>query len=185
MRKIQFRFCVGASRSRWPSASRAEPTTAPKIHSRSFSTSVGPTRILKFALISTSNGIKSADILGSKPNPMKGTKGVLKLDDASKISEQEKHWFVRLLNQQEETMTLEVTSPPDCPVGIWNIQIETTQVNSTANPTTFDYGNDVYILFNPWNTSKSSPHILFSNNLFTFQATWFTCRKKGCWTNTS
>lgn len=61
-----------------------------------------------------------------------------------------------------------MSSPPDCPVGIWNIQIETSMLNPTSEPLVFNYENDVYILFNPWNCSKVQGDIV----IFLFQATF-------------
>lgn len=47
-------------------------------------------------------------ILGEKPNPIKGTKGIVKLNDFAARFEEGRYWSVKLLHVQEETITLEV-----------------------------------------------------------------------------
>lgn len=47
-------------------------------------------------------------ILGEKPNPIKGTRGIVKLNESVQRFEDGKHWSVKLLNIYEKTITLEV-----------------------------------------------------------------------------
>lgn len=47
-------------------------------------------------------------ILGEKPNPIKGTKGIVKLNESVQRFEEGKHWSIKLLNVQEKTISLEV-----------------------------------------------------------------------------
>lgn len=45
--------------------------------------------------------------LGEKPNPIKGTKGIVKLNERVQSKGQ---WSIKLLNVHEKTITLEVQS---------------------------------------------------------------------------
>lgn len=46
--------------------------------------------------------------LGETPNPIKGTKAVVKINEPGQRFEEGKYWSVKLLNAHEKTITLEV-----------------------------------------------------------------------------
>ncbi|KAK9887114.1 hypothetical protein WA026_020561 [Henosepilachna vigintioctopunctata] len=87
---------------------------------------------------------------GPTPNPLKGTKGIVLLT-STKIEEQDdKLWYGNILAKGEDTITVEVAIPSSVPVGIWKLQIETSDVKSPENKKVYDYESEIYILFNPW-----------------------------------
>lgn len=90
---------------------------------------------------------------GNKPNPIKGTKATMRVVP-NKKSENKKEWHAEILSESADTLSLEVHAAPDCPVGNWTFQIETSAENSTLPPSIYNHISDVYILFNPWNCSK-------------------------------
>ncbi|XP_041984352.1 hemocyte protein-glutamine gamma-glutamyltransferase-like [Aricia agestis] len=64
----------------------------------------------------------------------------------------DKHaWSAKILDVQEDnTVSFEVSTPVTLPVGNWALRVVTRLKGSDAR-VIFDYDNDLYILFNPWN----------------------------------
>ncbi|XP_017784888.1 PREDICTED: hemocyte protein-glutamine gamma-glutamyltransferase-like [Nicrophorus vespilloides] len=89
---------------------------------------------------------------GKNPNPIKGTKVSIRLDPKRTDPEDHNNWYAGFLGRSADSITLEVSAPVQCPVGIWSLQVETSRANSTLPPTMFDYESEIYILFNPWNS---------------------------------
>ncbi|KAJ3662928.1 hypothetical protein Zmor_007242 [Zophobas morio] len=87
---------------------------------------------------------------GPTPNPIKGTRAVIKLNTTRKRIEGENFWGANILDSSSD-LILEVYSPTSTPVGVWKLEVETSLVNSTLPPSVYKHENDFYILFNPWN----------------------------------
>ncbi|CAH0764573.1 unnamed protein product [Diatraea saccharalis] len=63
----------------------------------------------------------------------------------------DKHsWSAKLIDVQGNTLSFEVNTPVGLPVGSWALRVVTRQKNSTAREV-YDFDQDLYILFNPWN----------------------------------
>lgn len=90
---------------------------------------------------------------GPFPNPIKGTRGVVVIDATKKrrIDDEQKLWLANVVNSDSETISLQMFAPPSIPVGLWNLQIETSILNSTEEPKIYNHENSFYFLFNPWN----------------------------------
>ncbi|RZC42409.1 hemocyte protein-glutamine gamma-glutamyltransferase [Asbolus verrucosus] len=88
---------------------------------------------------------------GQNPNPIKGTRGIVRLSTSRKRIEDEKFWGANILNQRDDTISLEIFAPPAAPVGAWNLQIETRVLNSTSPAKVYNHDTQFYLLFNPWN----------------------------------
>ncbi|XP_018323650.1 hemocyte protein-glutamine gamma-glutamyltransferase-like [Agrilus planipennis] len=88
---------------------------------------------------------------GPDPITIKGTQGVVTVDPTKKYADTGKLWNVGLLALMENTLTVEIYSPPDCPVGIWSLKVETNTQKSSEPDKIQNYENDLYLLFNPWN----------------------------------
>ncbi|XP_063626874.1 hemocyte protein-glutamine gamma-glutamyltransferase-like [Cydia splendana] len=63
----------------------------------------------------------------------------------------DKHaWTARLTDVQNDTLSFEISTPVDVPVGCWALRVVTRIKNAPAREV-YDYDQDLYILFNPWN----------------------------------
>lgn len=63
----------------------------------------------------------------------------------------EKHsWYAKIVDVQEDTVSFEVSTPVSLPVGCWALRVVTRLKSSQAREI-YDYDQDLYILFNPWN----------------------------------
>lgn len=50
---------------------------------------------------------------------------------------------------------LQVSTPPDIPVGLWKFFVESKPMNDLkAPPKVFTYADKIYLLFNPWAKGK-------------------------------
>ena len=92
---------------------------------------------------------------GPNPNVMKGTRGISTLNRDSYITDLEA-WGVRMLGVSGTDISVEVRSPVDSPVGIWQLNVETTTVGRRRIPNSHSYDQDIYLLFNPWAKGKFS-----------------------------
>ncbi|KAG5896285.1 hypothetical protein JTB14_008842 [Gonioctena quinquepunctata] len=90
---------------------------------------------------------------GPNPHPIKGTRGVVKVDPTKKtfLDDAQKLWFCNVLDIVADTVTLEIFAPPSIPVGVWGLQVETSIMNSSEQARVYDYENDIYFICNPWN----------------------------------
>lgn len=86
---------------------------------------------------------------GPNPNVMRGTRGIGTLNRDSYITDLEA-WGVRMLGVSGSDISVEVRSPVDSPVGIWQLNVETTTVGRRIVPNSHAYDGDIYLLFNPW-----------------------------------
>lgn len=59
-------------------------------------------------------------------------------------------WPVRMRGYNGTDITIEVVNPHISPIGIWQLNIETTTVGWPHPPNTYSYDRDIYLLFNPW-----------------------------------
>ncbi|KAM3960323.1 hemocyte protein-glutamine gamma-glutamyltransferase [Aphomia sociella] len=63
----------------------------------------------------------------------------------------DKHtWSAKLTDVQEDTLSFEVSTPVSIPVGCWVLRVVTRIKNSPARQI-YDFDQDIYFLFNPWN----------------------------------
>ncbi|GBP63544.1 Hemocyte protein-glutamine gamma-glutamyltransferase [Eumeta japonica] len=63
----------------------------------------------------------------------------------------DKHsWSARLTNLENDTLSFEVSTPVTTPVGSWTLRVVTRRKDSEAREI-YDFEQDFYILFNPWN----------------------------------
>ncbi|KPJ09521.1 Hemocyte protein-glutamine gamma-glutamyltransferase [Papilio machaon] len=63
----------------------------------------------------------------------------------------DKHmWTAKLLDVQSDTVSFEVSTPITAPVGSWALRV-ITRLKSSSDKAFYDFDQDIYILFNPWN----------------------------------
>ncbi|XP_043784333.1 hemocyte protein-glutamine gamma-glutamyltransferase-like [Apis laboriosa] len=87
---------------------------------------------------------------GPNPNVLRGTRGVNTITNRDSYLTDLEAWGVRLMGVSGVDLSAEVRSPVDSPVGMWQLNIETTIVGSKRSPNTYNYDKDIYLLFNPW-----------------------------------
>ena len=88
-------------------------------------------------------------ITGKIPKPNKGTYIDLVLSDR----DEPKEWGAKILDGQSfgKSLKLEVFTPPDCPVGKWNLDFDVIKKSDTEDVVhKFKQKKHMYILFNPW-----------------------------------
>ncbi|XP_045452766.1 hemocyte protein-glutamine gamma-glutamyltransferase-like [Melitaea cinxia] len=59
-------------------------------------------------------------------------------------------WSAKILDVQGDTISFEVSTPVNLPVGVWALRVVTRMKSSQAREV-YDFDQDLYILFNPWN----------------------------------
>ncbi|XP_049876588.1 hemocyte protein-glutamine gamma-glutamyltransferase-like [Pectinophora gossypiella] len=64
-------------------------------------------------------------------------------------------WSAKLTNVQGETLSFEVSTPVTTPVGCWSLRVVTRLKKSTEREI-YDFDQDIYILFNPWNVDDQT-----------------------------
>ncbi|XP_060519546.1 hemocyte protein-glutamine gamma-glutamyltransferase isoform X2 [Cylas formicarius] len=98
----------------------------------------------------------TSDPLISSPNPhpVKGTKAFVTIDTTggSNLEQNQKSWACNMVNNQDDTVLIQVYAPPSAPVGLWYLQVETSVKDSGDEASIFEQDLLCYILFNPWNT---------------------------------
>lgn len=87
---------------------------------------------------------------GPNPNVMKGTRGVNTVTNRDSYLTDLEAWGVRTIGASGVDLSVEVRSPIDSPVGVWQLNVETTIVGRRKPPNTYNYEKDIYLLFNPW-----------------------------------
>lgn len=87
---------------------------------------------------------------GPNPNVLRGTRGVNTITNRDSYLTDLEAWGVRLIGVSGVDLSAEVRSPVDSPVGMWQLNIETTIVGSKRSPNTYNYDKDIYLLFNSW-----------------------------------
>ncbi|XP_043498995.1 hemocyte protein-glutamine gamma-glutamyltransferase-like [Polistes fuscatus] len=87
---------------------------------------------------------------GPNPNIMKGTRGVNTITNRDSYLTDLEAWGVRMVAIRGMDLSVEVRSPVDSPVGVWQLNVETTTLGRKEPPNTYNYENDIYLLFNPW-----------------------------------
>lgn len=87
---------------------------------------------------------------GPNPNVLRGTRGVNTVTNRDTYLTDLEAWGVRMIGVSGMDLSVEVRSPKDSPVGIWQLNVETTVVGSKKAPNTYNYQKDIYLLFNPW-----------------------------------
>lgn len=87
---------------------------------------------------------------GPNPNVLRGTRGVNTVTNRDSYITDLEAWGVRMLSVSGEDLSVEVRSPIDSPIGLWQLNVESTTVGSKKPPNTYNYDKDIYLLFNPW-----------------------------------
>ncbi|KZC05406.1 PREDICTED: hemocyte protein-glutamine gamma-glutamyltransferase-like [Dufourea novaeangliae] len=87
---------------------------------------------------------------GPNPNILRGTRGVNTVTNRDSYLTDLEAWGVRMIGVSGEDLSVEVRSPIDSPVGVWQLNVETTTLGRKKPPNTYNYENDIYLLFNPW-----------------------------------
>ncbi|XP_012281740.1 hemocyte protein-glutamine gamma-glutamyltransferase [Orussus abietinus] len=87
---------------------------------------------------------------GPNPSVLKGTRGVNTITNRDAYLTDLEAWGVRMVGAYGTDLSVEVRSPIDSPVGVWQLNVETTTVGSKSPPNTFHFEKDIYLLFNPW-----------------------------------
>ncbi|XP_017761962.1 PREDICTED: hemocyte protein-glutamine gamma-glutamyltransferase-like, partial [Eufriesea mexicana] len=87
---------------------------------------------------------------GPNPNVLRGTRGVNTITLRDSYLTDLEAWGVRMVGLNGVDLSVEVRSPIDSPVGVWQLNVETTIVGSKRHPNTYNYDKDIYLLFNPW-----------------------------------
>ncbi|XP_066591017.1 hemocyte protein-glutamine gamma-glutamyltransferase-like [Prorops nasuta] len=87
---------------------------------------------------------------GPNPNVMKGTRGISTVTMRDTYLTDLEAWGVRMIGANDVDISIEVRSPIDSPVGIWQLNVETNTVDRRQAPYTYSFDKDIYLLFNPW-----------------------------------
>lgn len=86
---------------------------------------------------------------GPNPSAMRGTRGIGTVNRDHHLKDIEA-WGVRMLGANGTDISVEVRSPVDSPVGIWQLNVETTLVGRGKPVNSYSHDADIYLLFNPW-----------------------------------
>ncbi|XP_011313528.1 hemocyte protein-glutamine gamma-glutamyltransferase-like [Fopius arisanus] len=87
---------------------------------------------------------------GANASVFKGTRGIEQVKPKQHGPLDLEAWGVRMVGNTDTDLMVEARSPVDSPVGIWQLNVETTTLGSRQPPNTFHYEKDIYLLFNPW-----------------------------------
>ncbi|XP_071559341.1 hemocyte protein-glutamine gamma-glutamyltransferase [Temnothorax nylanderi] len=87
---------------------------------------------------------------GPNPNVLRGTRGVNTVTSRETYLTDLEAWGVRMIGAQDGDLSVEVRSPIDSPVGVWQLNVETNTLGRRQAPNTYSYDKDIYLLFNPW-----------------------------------
>lgn len=87
---------------------------------------------------------------GPNPNVLRGTRGVNTITNREAYLTDLEAWGVRMVGAYGVDLSVEVRSPIDSPVGVWQLNVETTTLDRKKTPNTYSYDKDIYLLFNPW-----------------------------------
>lgn len=87
---------------------------------------------------------------GPNPNVLRGTRGVNTVTNNDAYLTDLEAWGVRLIGAHGMDLSVEVRSPIDSPIGVWQLNVETNTLGRKKEPNTYSYDKDIYLLFNPW-----------------------------------
>ncbi|GAB1865095.1 Hemocyte protein-glutamine gamma-glutamyltransferase [Camponotus japonicus] len=87
---------------------------------------------------------------GPNPNVLRGTRGINTVTNNDAFLTDLEAWGVRLISAHGMDLSVEVRSPIDSPIGVWQLNIETNTLGRKKAPNTYSYDKDIYLLFNPW-----------------------------------
>jgi len=87
---------------------------------------------------------------GPNPNVLRGTWGVNTVTSRETYLTDLEAWGVRMVDAHGVDLSVEVRSPIDSPVGVWQLNVETNTLGRKKAPNIYSYDRDIYLLFNPW-----------------------------------
>jgi len=87
---------------------------------------------------------------GPNPSVPKLTRVVLPIRSDYEYQRVPHQWDARLLNQDRRTITVEVSIPASCPVGMWRCVVETSSKEDTSARLQYRCAEDIYVIFNPF-----------------------------------
>ncbi|XP_022901420.2 annulin [Onthophagus taurus] len=96
----------------------------------------------------TKDGISFVFVVDDSEKPSHG-QGTLVAVPLLRKPDKSLPWNVILESVSEDLLTVQVTSPSDCPVAKWKMEIDTKLVEDGAYRYSWETG--IYLLFNPWN----------------------------------
>lgn len=91
---------------------------------------------------------------GPNPNVLRGTRGVNTVTNREAYLTDLEAWGVRMIGSHGTDLSVEVRSPIDSPVGVWQLNVETNTLGRKKAPYSYSYDKDIYLLFNPWMKGK-------------------------------
>lgn len=92
---------------------------------------------------------------GPTPSVPKSTKAVLVLGQDTEFTNPPSQWGLIINQTSGSFLTLQVLSPPICPVGIWRCNVITSLLGRPQQLRQRKFQEDIYILFNPWNKADA------------------------------
>jgi len=85
---------------------------------------------------------------------LRGTRGVNTVTNREAYLTDLEAWGIRMIGIHGKDLSIEVRSPIDSPVGIWQLNVESNTLGRKKAPNTYNYDKDIYLLFNPWLKGK-------------------------------
>lgn len=102
------------------------------------------------------NDMKLTFSIGERPNPSKGTRAVIEVDESGNKKSKPDEWGATLQSKDGNDVTIVITIPCNCIIGEWNFSVKTVSEGKDKdgkNKTLifqYDHNEDITILFNPW-----------------------------------
>lgn len=89
---------------------------------------------------------------GQKPNVLKGTKVVLRVEAKNTVlpPEEDFKWAIALNRHDGDSVILQVHVPANAQVGIWWLSMQSNIKGQKQPRSNYKNEEDIYILFNPW-----------------------------------
>lgn len=97
---------------------------------------------------------------GPHPNVLRGTRSIRTIQNRESYWTDLEAWGVRLINVNETYISIELRSPIDSPVGLWQLQVKTTTSADKNISNSYAYNLEIYVLFNPWLKGMNMIHKL-------------------------
>merc|ERR1739838_901103 len=92
---------------------------------------------------------------GPNPSVPKRTRVVLPLRFNAEFQRVPYQWDARVINQEKNTVSVEVSMPVSCPVGMWRCVVDTCTIEDPSSRLQYRSDQDVYVIFNPFSIDDS------------------------------